>query len=84
MKEIQIRVGVGTLKYIYDDSLLPLTKLGQATTKRASHVEPENNSWVVDLSPINGPKLGPFQLREQALQAERAWIHEYKIPDSKV
>ena len=80
IREIQIRVGAGQLRYIYNDVLLPLTALGDVKIQRASHVEPVGSEWFADLSPIGGPLLGPFQLRESALQAEVAWIHKHKIP----
>jgi hypothetical protein len=28
----------------------------------------------VDLSPVSGPTLGPFQNRSEALAAERSWL----------
>lgn len=84
MREIQIRVGVGQLRYIYSDALLSLNALGNAKTQRASHVEPVGSDWFADLSPIGGPLLGPFRLRESALQAEVAWIYKHKIPVGNV
>ena len=43
--------------------------------RRASHVEPDDDGrWFADLSPVEGPKLGPFALRSQALDAERVWL----------
>ena len=83
MKEIQIRVGAGNLRYIYTDALSSLNKLGEVKTCRASHVEPVGSEWFADLSPIDGPKLGPFKLREEALQAEVTWIYRHKIPIPK-
>jgi len=83
VKEIQIRVGPGTLRYIYDDSLISLKKLGITEIRRASHVEPTNDAWIADLSPVGGPVLGPFQLREEALQAEVTWLYQHKIPTPK-
>jgi len=79
-REIQIRISAGQLRYIYNDALLSLNALGDAKIQRASHVEPTGSEWFVDLSPIGGPLLGPFQIRESALQAEVAWIHKHKIP----
>lgn len=83
MKVIQIRVRADTIRYIYDDALLPLMQHGQAETLRASHVEPSDGGWIADLSPINGPKLGPFLRRDEALQAEIAWIYQHQIPIPK-
>ena len=30
--------------------------------------------WWADLSPVKGPKLGPFSRRSDALQAENYWL----------
>ena len=65
----------GTVEFLYEDSLRPLLELGQATITRASHVEPAPDSrWTANLSPHGGPVLGPFTLRQEALDAERAWL----------
>lgn len=72
----------GKVETIYDDALLPLMRrLGTWTTRRASHVEPEGTDWYADLSPVQGPKLGPFATREQALAAERNWLlrHYFQV-----
>lgn len=66
----------GDLQFIYCDRLAPLLEMGKATVKRASHVEPAGKKWTADMSPVNGPVLGPFKLRQQALDAERAWLQD--------
>jgi hypothetical protein len=67
----------GTMKFIYTDKLRPLMRHGQASIKRVSHVEPtEDNKWHADLSPIQGPILGPYETRAEALQAEVRWLEE--------
>ena len=64
--------GVGQCLY---DETLDLTVLGSLTIARASHVEPDElGYWWADLSPLNGPELGPFERRSQALAAERDWL----------
>jgi hypothetical protein len=46
--------------------------------RRASHVEPgPEGRWRADLSPVDGPALGPFDRRSEALQAERDWLETY-------
>jgi len=68
----------GTLKFLYYDELKPLLDLGDATVevKRASHVDPEfvdgELKWFADL--ISGPKLGPFNTRDDAIAAEVEWL----------
>lgn len=65
----------GTLTFIYDDALRPLLDLGHPDIQRASHVEPTpDGRWTADLSPVGGPILGPFDLRDQALAEETAWL----------
>ena len=42
---------------------------------RGSHVEPDRQGrWLADMAPCNGPKLGPFDHRSDALAAETAWL----------
>ena len=61
-------------KAIYDDRLQWLSKLGDTEVKRASHVEPQGLQWIADMSPEDGPVLGPFDTRAEALQKEREWL----------
>jgi hypothetical protein len=38
-------------------------------------VEPDDHGrWLADLTPVQGPCLGPFQRRSDALQAEAEWL----------
>jgi hypothetical protein len=70
----------GTVEFLYEDGLRPLLELGSATITRASHVEPTPDSgWTADLSPRCGPRLGPFTLRQEALDAERAWLETHRL-----
>lgn len=64
----------GTITAIYSDQLADLFKEGEAKTTRASHVEPCEGGWSADMSPVGGPMLGPFPLREEALAAEVEWL----------
>jgi len=64
----------GTLRCIYDEAI-DLSSIGAPSIKRASHVEPDSNGkWVADLTPMNGPELGPFDKRTAALAAEVRWL----------
>lgn len=67
----------GTIRCIYDEGL-DLAALGEHQIRRASHVEAdEQGDWWADLSPVGGPKLGPFPHRSLALAAERSWLREH-------
>jgi len=80
-KEVKIIIKDGEIRFIHDDDLTNLMEQGIAHTKRASHVEPDDdNFWWADLSPVNGPKLGPFIHRKEALAAEVSWINNNQIP----
>ena len=71
--------GDGTAKTIYTEDI-DFTLLGKVHHTRASHVEPnEKGEWTADLSPVGGPKLGPFKLRSEALQSEIRWLEENAI-----
>jgi hypothetical protein len=66
----------GTAKCLYAEEL-DLHALGQLSIQRGSHVEPtEEGHWIADLSPTNGPVLGPFPSRSMALDAEREWLEQ--------
>ena len=70
----------GKIRFIYSDDLLPLMGEGRTRIARASHVEPVAAGWVADLSPVNGPRLGPFATRKEALDKEVAWLESADIP----
>jgi hypothetical protein len=64
----------GTVRCIYDEAI-DLAALGKPVIMRASHVEPTTDgSWQADLSPVDGPVLGPFGRRSEALAAEVEWL----------
>ncbi len=61
----------GTVTSLYDETI-DLGQLGKLNIIRASHVEPDElGRWWADLSPVGGPKFGPFTARSRALTAER-------------
>jgi len=69
-----IVTATGQGRCVYDETI-DLTTLGELTIRRGSHVEPdEAGQWWADLSPVDGPRLGPFERRSQALDAERVWL----------
>ena len=70
----------GTLEFLYNDDLSTLMDLGTTTIQRASTVDPRQENgkvnWYADLSLSQGPILGPFATRDQALAAETLWLNE--------
>lgn len=81
----------GTILFVYSDTLATLFEGGEITTTRASHVEPHpHGGWYADMSPLGGPVLHAnmeapfvtepgsigFGTRQEALDAERAWIRK--------
>jgi hypothetical protein len=69
----------GTVRCVYGEDI-DLHSLGGLSITRGSYVEPDSaGKWSADLSPANGPRLGPFPLRSNALAAERNWLEEHCI-----
>ncbi len=68
----------GTVTHVHSDAATSLTKtLGAVSINRASYVEPDSEGrWFVDLEPVGGPRLGPYQPdeRDQAIEAEILWL----------
>ena len=75
---MQLVIGpTGQLRCVYAETI-ELTSLGPASIRRASHVEPDaDGRWFVDLSPVGGPCLGPFEQRSLALTAEERWLEKH-------
>ncbi|QEH32090.1 hypothetical protein OJF2_05590 [Aquisphaera giovannonii] len=64
----------GVVRTVYGEAI-DLAALGTPMIERASRVEPDaSGRWVADLSPVGGPRLGPFALRSEAIAAELAWL----------
>ena len=67
----------GGVRCVYAEAI-DLSALGVLSIRRASHVEPdESGAWWADLAPLHGPRLGPFDRRSEALEAEVAWLHRH-------
>ena len=83
MKKIITVTPDGTIKFVYDDRLKGLMGHGKATIKRMSHVEPGDPTkdqqplkWYANMVPSgHHVVLGPFDERQQALNAEVEWIN---------
>ncbi len=82
-EEIQIVISGDHVRFIHQDDLAEVLQVGKSTTRRASHVEPNENGWNADLRPVNGPILGPFARRDAALRAETKWLRENLTPVPK-
>ena len=68
----------GDVRCIYGEEL-DLREIGKLQITRASHVEPDRDGfWWADMGPVDGPVLGPFRSRTEALQAERGWLANYR------
>ena len=64
----------GEIRCLYEE-FIDLAALGRPAITRASHVEPDaDGQWWADLSPVDGPHLGPFRQRTEALGAEHNWL----------
>ena len=73
---------VGDARCLYTETL-DLNLLGSLQIRRASHVEPDaDGRWFAELSPVNGPRLGPFQFRSDALAAEVAWLNQHWLANA--
>ena len=69
----------GAVRCLYSEAI-DLSTLGVLNIQRASHVEPDDaGNWWADLSPVAGPKLGPFPRRSEALQAEEDWLNQHLL-----
>ena len=67
----------GNVRCVYGEDV-DLSSIGELSIRRGSHVEPtKDGQWMADLSPVNGPCLGPFKSRSQALAAEADWLVKY-------
>ena len=69
----------GQIRCIYDETI-DLAALGSLSITRASSVEPdEQGRWWADLGCVDGPLLGPFTVRSQALAAEKDWLEAHLL-----
>jgi hypothetical protein len=75
---MQLRIDPsGQITCLYGEAL-DLAALGSLQIRRASQVEPdEQGRWWADLKPVQGPRLGPFRRRSEALTAEVAWLEPF-------
>ena len=70
----------GTVHCVYSEAI-DLATIGRLAISRGSYVEPNvAGQWLVDLSPVNGPLLGPFAQWSAALEAEMDWLEQHWLP----
>lgn len=66
----------GNGRCVYGEDI-DLTTFGKLAIRRGSHVESTPDArWAADMSPVNGPVLGPYQRRSDALAAEHDWLEQ--------
>ena len=71
----------GDVRCVYGEEL-DLREIGKLQITRASHVEPDRDGfWWADMGPVDGPVLGPYGSRTEALGAERRWLI-HRQPDA--
>ncbi len=70
----------GMLKHIYSDDF-KIPHLGGGKIERASNVEPvhsgSESGWLVKIK--EGPYLGPYARRDEALQREIDWLEAHDL-----
>jgi hypothetical protein len=79
MNDIRITFKDGLMTFVWDDALAPLVAEGEfGRPVRVSEVEHDGCGWTADMTLAGAPGvvLGPFPLRQQALDAEREWLRE--------
>ena len=80
--QLVIQLG-GVVHCLYGEEI-DLQKIGAISISRGSHVEPNpEGQWTADLSPVDGPLLGPFTNRSTALDAERQWLETHWLPKTR-
>ena len=64
----------GSIRCLYSEAI-DLRALGVLSIGRASRVEAdEAGHWWADLAPVQGPRLGPYRLRSQALARALVYV----------
>jgi hypothetical protein len=74
-EDVALLVNAGGDVRCINDEALDLRERRKLQITRASHVEPDRDGfWWADMAPVDGPVLGPFRNRTEALEAERGWL----------
>ena len=72
----------GSTQYIHSDEAAAFCEELPLRTQRASTIEPdEQGQWWVDLSPVGGPRLGPYapSQRARAVKDEIEWVRQHVL-----
>ncbi len=71
----------GQIRCVYAEAI-DFHVLGLPNIVRASNVEPDaEGQWWADLAPVDGPRVGPFERRSDALACERDWLEKHWLED---
>lgn len=75
--ELIVKISNGKATFIYSDELVELLKEGKSNIKRVSHVEPVGTNWYATVK-FDGIEevLGPFETRQEALDAEIEYLKQ--------
>jgi hypothetical protein len=66
----------GQVRCVYNEAI-DLAALGKLSIRRASYVEPDaQGCWTADMAQLEGPKLGVFVRRSEAVKAEQEWLEK--------
>jgi hypothetical protein len=75
--------GLGDMTEIYRNSHVDVIRdLPTAAQEWLSDhgVAYDHLAWYADMLPVDGPVLGPFNKRQEALDAEITWLREHHLP----
>ena len=79
LTEIVVGSG-GTAQCIYNEAF-DFACLGDVQIRRASYVEPDETAGGSRTCRRCGGRLGPFDKRSTALEAELAWLRLHALPE---
>ncbi len=81
---MQLVIHQGGIVHCLYSEAIDLQTIGAMSITRGSYVEPDPlGQWTADLSPVDGPLLGPFANRSTALDAERQWLETHWLPKAR-
>ncbi len=70
----------GRIHFLWEPALTELAQqLGEPHVRRASWIDRSPDGYWADLERSGGPRLGPFESREAAIDAEKAWLENHRL-----